>query len=106
MADNGSKKGFSFGGAQYEYQSPRRENVSAKTPILNIELTLGEALKLALALEECCRKVNRYKMSTTVGKRARVGLAIHFGPKRIATYEGKAKKGSAQPDAWVPHRLR
>ena len=95
MENKSSEKKFSFGGAQYERQSPPRENVSAATQILNIELTLGEALKLILGIEECCRKVNRYSMSTTIGKRARVGLAVHFGPQRILAYEGRAKKRRA-----------
>ena len=87
-----SQKKFSFGGGQYERQSPPRKNVSTSTKILNIELTLDEALKLGLAIDECCRKVNRYRMSTTIGKLARICLAIHFEPQRIVAYEGKAKR--------------
>ena len=88
-------KEFSFGGGQFDRQSPPREKLSPETPILNIEMSLEEALKLSLALEEGCRKVNRYKMSNTVGKRARVCLALHFKPGRIVVYEGKSKKSSA-----------
>jgi hypothetical protein len=92
--DEKNEKKFIFGGAQYSRQSPPRENVSADTRILNIELTLEQALKLTLAIEEGCRKVNRYNMSTTAGKRARVGLAVHFESQRIVAYEGKAKRGA------------
>lgn len=92
MDEKSAQKKFIFGGCQYERQSPPREKVSAGTKILNIELTLEEALKFALAIEEACRKVNRYSMSTTVGKRARVGLAVHFDSQRIVAYEGKGKK--------------
>jgi len=93
MDEKGVEKKFIFGGAQYERQMPPREKVSAETRILNIELPLEEALKLGLAIDECCRKVNRYNMSTRVGKRARVSLAVHFESRRIVAYEGKAKKG-------------
>ncbi len=93
MDETSVDKKFIFGSAQYERQMPPRENVSAETRILNIEMPLEEALKLGLAIDECCRKVNRYNMSTTVGKRARVSLAIHFESQRIVAYEGKAKKG-------------
>lgn len=93
MDEKSAQKKFIFGGCQYERQSPPRERVSTETRILNVELTLEEALKLALAIEESSRKVNRYNMSTTVGKRARVGLAVHFDSQRIVAYEGKAKKG-------------
>lgn len=86
------EKKFSFGGAHYERQSPPRENASRETQILNIEMTLAEALKLGLAMDECCRKVNRYNMATSAGKRARVCLAVHFEPQRIVAYEGKGKK--------------
>lgn len=83
---------FITGDATYTRTSPPREKVSASTQILNFELTLEEALKLKLALDECCLRVNRYKQSTREGKRARVGLAIHFGPQRIVAYEATAKK--------------
>src|SRR5437867_192796 len=83
---------FITGDATYTRTSPPRENVSASTSILNIELTLEETLKLRLGLDECCLRINRYKQSTREGKRARIGLAIHFGPQRIVVYEGKAKK--------------
>lgn len=95
MEEKSIIKEFSFGGGQFERQSPPREKLSPETPILNIEMTLEEALKLSLALEEGCRKVNRYKMSHTAGKRARVCFAIHFGPQRIVVYEGKARKQEA-----------
>jgi hypothetical protein len=96
MIENSRDKKFSFGGGQYERQSPPRNDITVKTPILNIEFTLEEALKLVLAIDECCRKVNRHKMSTTEGKRARVCLAVHFKPQRIVAYEGKAKKTSSR----------
>jgi hypothetical protein len=91
MDEKSLVKEFSFGGGQFDRQSPPREKLSAGTPILNLEMTLEEALKLSLALEEGCRKVNRYKMSNKTGKRARVCLALHFGPGRIVVYEGKSK---------------
>ena len=54
-------KEFSFGGGQFDRQSPPREKMSPETPILNLELPLDEALKLSLALDECCRKVTSTK---------------------------------------------
>lgn len=88
------ERGFISGSAQYTRTMPPREKVSSAPKILNIELTLEEALKLCLAIDERCRKVNRYKMSTTEGKRARVGLGIHLDSQWIVAYEGKAKKSS------------
>ena len=92
-----TEKTFSFGGCEFDRQSPPREKLTSKTKILNFELTLEDALKLSLAIDECCRKVNRYNLSTTAGKRARVGLAVHLGPQRIIAFEAKAiaKKPSA-----------
>jgi hypothetical protein len=86
------QRAFITGDAIYTRTSPPREKVSASTQILNFEFTLEEALKLRLALDERCLRVNRYKQSTREGRRARVGLAIHFGPQRIVAYEAKAKK--------------
>ena len=92
MEQTSVTKKFSFGGGQFARQSPPREKISPSTPILNLEMTLEEALKLSLALEEGCRQVNRYKMSAKTGKRARVCLALHFKPGRIIVYEGKSKE--------------
>ena len=94
MASSKSKsiqRTFITGDAKYTRTSPPREKVSASTQVLNFELSLEEALKLKLALDECCLRVNRYKQSTKEGKRARIGLAIHFGPQRIVAYEATAK---------------
>src|SRR5215813_13154715 len=87
-----SEKKFSYGTCYYERLSPPREKVTKETPILNIQLDLEQALRLGLALDECIRKVNRYKESTTDGKRAIVNLTIHLWSDRISVMEGRLPK--------------
>jgi len=52
------EKAFTFGTCRYEHTSPKRERLSAKTKVLNVILTFGEALKLDLAVDECVRKLD------------------------------------------------
>lgn len=103
------EKTFSFGGCAFERQSPPREKLDFQTKILNLELSLEDALKLVLAIDECCRKINRYDLSTIGGKRARIGLALHLESQRIVAFEAKAKakaklstkKGGSLPEKAV-----
>lgn len=78
---------FSFGSCALERLSPPAEKVSGQTKILNVKLTLEEALKLNLAIDECIRKIHRYKGSSNVGRRALVNIALHIQKKRISVNE-------------------
>ena len=93
MADEGTTKKFSFGGCHYERTSPPLSDLSPSTKVLNVELSLDEALKLNLALDECIRKINRYKESAESGKRALVNVAVHLHVERISVNESKLPKG-------------
>jgi hypothetical protein len=85
----GSLKTFSFGAAEISGYSPKRENWTKDTKVINIKVGFEEALKLNLALDECIRKLNKYKMSTSEGKRAAVNLVLHLHLNRIAVAEDK-----------------
>jgi hypothetical protein len=91
-----NEKTFAFSTTGYAHTSPALSELSAQTKIFNIQLTLDQALKLNLGLEEAIRKINRYKENTESGKRASVNLAIHLGVSRIAVAEGKLPKAKKQ----------
>jgi len=93
MTEERSVKMFSFGGCHYERTSPPLSHLSPGTKVLNIELSLDEALKLNLAMDECTRKINRYKESAEAGKRALVNIAIHLPVERISVNESRLPKG-------------
>ena len=85
----GELKSFSYGACLISDYSPAKESLSANTKVLNLKVGFEEALKLNLALDECIRKLNRYKMSSTAGKRAAVNIVVHFHADRIAIAETK-----------------
>ena len=87
-----SGKSYTFGTCSYERTSPARSALSPDTKVVNIIVPFEEALKLNLAVDECVRKLNSYKMSTTEGKRAALNLTIYLDMNRIAVNEGKMKK--------------
>jgi hypothetical protein len=66
-----------------------RPNLIHQAKVLNIIVSFSEALKLNLALDECLRKINKYKLSTKEGKKAAVNLVIHANKNRIAIAEAK-----------------
>lgn len=82
-------KTFSFGGCDFARTSPKREALSPTTSVLNVTLTFEDALKLSLAINECVRKLNSYKRSTTEGKRTALNIAIHLDKDRITVNEGR-----------------
>jgi len=86
-------KTFTTGTCYYERTSPKRATISSTTKILNLELSLEQALKLNLAIDECVRKINRYKESADAGRRAVVNIAVHLELERISVNEGKLPKG-------------
>ena len=66
-----------------------------KTKILNIVVPFDESLKLNLAIDECIRKLNKYKRSKKQGKRAALNLSINLSDSRLSVNETKLKiKGS------------
>ena len=85
----GDLKEGSFGACEIACYSPEKKAITGDTKVLNIKIKFEEALKLNLALDECVRALNKYKMSSTAGKRAGVNLAVHFQADRIAVVEAK-----------------
>lgn len=82
-------KTFSFGGCTFSSTSPEWKNVTTSTPILNVQITFEEALKLSIAIDECVRKLNSYKRNTKTGRSMGLNLAVHVGTKRITINEEK-----------------
>ena len=80
-------KKFSFGICNFGRTSPPLTNLSPDTQVFNIEIAFEEALKLNLAIDECVRKLNSYKRSTTAGKRSGLNLAIHLSRGVITVNE-------------------
>jgi hypothetical protein len=84
-------KTVSFGGCTIRNISPRLDEATVP-PVINIHLSLEEALLLGLAIDECAREVNSRNMKTTAGKRASILVALRLaGPdqRRIDVLEGK-----------------
>lgn len=86
------EKEFTFGICEYERISPQKEKLTADTSVLNIILPFEEALKLNLAVDECVRKLNKYKKSTSEAKRAALNLTVRSDLKRIEIKENKLKR--------------
>ena len=82
-------KTFSFGGCDIMKTSPLREALSPNTAVLNVTISFEDALKINLAIDECVRKLNKYKRTTKEGKRSALNLAIHLDKDRITVNEGK-----------------
>jgi hypothetical protein len=89
---DGEMKQFSFGTCMFERTSPSRDKITGDTPVINVIIGFDEALKLNLAVDECIRKLNRYKKSTTVGKRAAMNLTILLDQGRVSVNETALKK--------------
>lgn len=79
-----SLKTSTFGTCKLVSLSPKKEALSPETKSLNVVLSFDEAPKLNLAIDECVRKLNRYKRSTVEGKRAGLNFTIHFDLNRIS----------------------
>ena len=92
MTDNPGEKQYTFGTCEYSFTSPDQTTLSPQTKIMNIVVPFEQALKLNLGIDECIRKLNRYKRSTKEGKRAAVNICLHLDLGRIAVNEGKLKK--------------
>lgn len=85
-------RSFSFGSCAFERLSPPAQKIQSNTKIINIKLTLEEALKINLAIDECIRKIHRYKGSSSAGKRALVNIAVHIQKRRITINEDQVPK--------------
>jgi len=83
----GELKTFSFGSCAIAKYSPQKSKISANSKTINITVGFEEALKINLALDECIRKLNKYKRTTKKGKKAAVNIIIHFNEDRIAIAE-------------------
>jgi hypothetical protein len=86
------EKQFTFGTCEYERTSPARTELSNQTSALNIIIPFDQALKLNLAIDECVRRLNKYKKSTKAGKRAALNLTVHFNLARLAVNEARLKR--------------
>lgn len=82
-------KKYTFGTCSYSDLKPK---LKQKPKILNIIIPFTEALKINLAIDECIRKLNKYKFSSTVGKRAAMNLIVHFDNNKIAIAEARLRK--------------
>lgn len=67
--------------------SPKLEDLSATTTMLNVTLSFENALKLSPAVEECLRQLNSYNRSDRARKRSALNLAIHLSQSRITVNE-------------------
>lgn len=81
-------KEYTFGTCSYAKTHPDQATLSPDTKVLNIHLNFEEALKLNIAVDECVRKLNSYKKSTTAGKNATLNLTLNLTQKRLAVNEG------------------
>jgi hypothetical protein len=90
MEPKAEQKTFSFGEGKCAKMSPPREAINSETKAINLTFTLEEALMLNLAIDECIRRVNTYKKTTTEGKKAGVNLTIYLNDNgRITVNERK-----------------
>jgi hypothetical protein len=97
MKPTNDTKTFAFTTTPYAHTSPARDKLTAETKIFNVALTLDQALKLQLGLQEGIRHIARYKENSEAGRRAAVNLAIHLHVGRIAVCETKLPKQAKQP---------
>lgn len=83
----GDEKTFSFGSCEFVKISPPKERFSPDVKKLNVTIPFEEALKLNLGIDECVRKLNKYKRSTKKGKKAAVNLVVHLDVSRLSVNE-------------------
>jgi hypothetical protein len=82
----------SYGAGEVARVSPPTEPGGAVPNVINIGLTLEEALKLNLAIDECAREINSMHRGTREGKNALVCLSVKLGQHRIDVLDW-SKKG-------------
>jgi hypothetical protein len=84
----------SFGICNFVSTSPVVADLKPDTQILNVNISFEEALKLNLAIDECVRKLNSYKRSTSAGKRSGLTVALHLSRGVITIVETTLPKAS------------
>lgn len=89
MPSTPEAKGISFGGCNFGKLSPKQEDLSATTKMLNVTMTFEDALKFNLAVDECVRRLNSYNHAKIAGKRAALSLVIELEQGRVMVKEGK-----------------
>jgi hypothetical protein len=84
------------GACRYTRTSPDVASKGVKS--MNVELELGEALKLRLALDSCLLSLNRYNRATSQGRAMSVVLSIKTDTTSIAVIEtsGRASKSAGE----------
>lgn len=83
-----STKSASFGGCKIHEIRPPITTLSRNTKKLNVLIKFDEGLQLSLAIDECLRKLNKYKRNTLAGKRAAVCLVVDLHFNRLDILEG------------------
>lgn len=83
------KKKFTYGTCAFSRISP--DPIQPTSKALNVVVSFDEALKLNIAIDECCRELNSYDRSTKAGRDAALNLTIFFDSNRIAVNEEKVK---------------
>ena len=86
------EKEFSFGGCTFAATSPRLEELTAGTKVLNIVVPFEEALKLSVAVQACVMDLNRKNRSTGEGRRSALNLALHLDKGRVVVVKGRIAK--------------
>ena len=87
----------SFGSVTVSHIAPPLPDTAAAA--YNIHMSFEEALKLYFGLSQILGKLNGYKHSTTLGKRAAVNLCLYSKKNRITINEGRLKKPAVPTDS-------
>ena len=83
------RKMVSSGTCILERINPPQENLSPRTPIINVTISYEECLQLHMALMDRLMKINQLNRATKEGKRAAVNLSIHIHQKRVTVMPAK-----------------
>ena len=67
-----------FGTCNFASTSPKVADLSPRTEVLNVVVKFEDAQKLNLAIDECIRRLNRYKRNVKEGKRRALNLQFHL----------------------------
>ena len=89
------RRGY-HGFARYVRVSPDVAQRGVKS--LNIDMTMGEVLKLRLAIDSCLHSINRYHRGTKKGKSTGICLSVKTGTSSIAVIETVLRSAAEPPD--------
>jgi hypothetical protein len=87
------KKKQSFGGVQVARVRPAPTDQNPKA--MHVILSLEEALKLRLSLDQVLLKLNSYNRARREGRRGAVDVCIYPSRRRLVIFEGKLPKPAA-----------